>query len=602
MKIGIEIHQRIDSHKLFCNCPSALNEGEPDLKATRRLHTVYSELGEVDLASKKEFEKDRVFEYLAYENCDCLVELDEEPPHELNRHALGIALEIALHLKCKPVDEIHVMRKIIIDGSNTSGFQRTAIIALDGKLESSKGTVRITQISIEEESAGIVENISGKSVFRLDRLGMPLIEITTDPDIKDGEHLLEVAEKIGMIMRATGKVARGLGTIRQDLNVSTEGGARVEIKGAQDLKMLSVLAQEEVKRQKELIKIMMEVKKRVGGRDNAKASGGVVQRKFVNLTKIFANTQAKLIKTGISIGGSGAVIGLVLPHHAGIIGREIQPNRRYGTELSDYAKSAGVKGIIHSDEDMAKYGISSVENEGVRKTLGMKSDDAFVLVVADAKTAEKALENVCMRAEMDAVPNETRRANPDGTTSYMRPLPGKARMYPETDIPPIQVTKELIKTVEAGKGDTLEQKKEKLLKMLNPEMAEKMLKSRNLKLFERLVDEFGAEPMLVANTIENTLVSLRREGVELNNVENTLSELFVLYAKGKFVKAAIPEILKLVAKGASVESAIKDGKLERIAGEELKRIAAENGHDIQKIMQKYRLNVDAADLHKLKKK
>ncbi|MFA6530779.1 MAG: Glu-tRNA(Gln) amidotransferase subunit GatE [Candidatus Micrarchaeia archaeon] len=590
MKIGIEVHQRIDSHKLFCNCQSSGEEikEEPDLRVLRKLHTVYSEMGEVDLASKREFEKDKTYEYLAYGKCNCLVETDEEPPHNMNRHALGIALEIAMHLKCKPVDEIHTMRKIIIDGSNTSGFQRTAIIALNGTLETSKGAVRIPQISIEEESAGIVETVGGKATFRLDRLGVPLIEITTEPDIKDEKHLSEVAEKIGMIMRATGKVARGLGTIRQDLNVSIEGGARVEIKGAQDLKMLPLLASGEVRRQTELLKIGAEVK--------AKGKAVDVKREFSNLTGVFTNTNAKLIKAGLAVGAK--VVGMKLESHAGLIGKEIGTNRRYGTELSDYAKGAGVKGIIHSDEDMAKYGITAGEVDGIRKALGMKIEDAFVLVVGNENTARKALENVCMRAEMVGIPNETRKANPDGTTSYMRPLPGKARLYPETDIPPIIVDDKLMKSVEEGKGESLEAKKEKLLGMLNKEMADKMIKSRSLSLFEKLVAEFGpeVEPILIANTLENTLVSLRRDGFEITDIDSALTELFGTYSKGKFVKAAIPEILRLVAKGSSVENAIREGKLERIAGKELENIAKENNFDVPKIMQKYRLNVEPADI------
>lgn len=596
MKIGIEIHQRLDSHKLFCDCPSTLNEGEPDMKLLRRLHPVYSELGEVDLASRREFERGRTYEYYAYKNCNCLVETDEEPPHKLNEHALGIALEISLQLNCKPVDEIHVMRKTIIDGSNTSGFQRTSVIAMNGLLETKNGTVRIPQISIEEESSGIVGTENGKSTFRLDRLGIPLIEITTDPDIKDPEHLVEVAEKIGMIMRATGKVARGLGTIRQDLNVSIEGGARVEIKGAQDLKMLRQWADEEAKRQRELVAICNDLEKRLGGKKLS------LDREFTDVTKIFSNTESKLVKSGLSAGA--VVLGLRLPYHAGLVGKEIQTGRRYGTELSDYAKTAGVKGIIHSDEDMRKYSISEKEVADIRKTLKIADGDAYVLVVASKDMAKKALDNVCWRAEMGRVPNETRRANPDGSTSYMRPLPGKARLYPETDIPPISVTKNLVEDVKKASGESLDEKKDKLAKLLNKEMADRMLKSRNLPLFERLTSILpDLDAMLIANTLENTLVSLRREGAEIapNILEQKLTEVFEALGTKLFVKAAIPEVLKRVAGGASVQAAISEGKLQRITGKELEKIAKENGHDIAKIMQKYRLNIEPADLAKIKR-
>jgi glutamyl-tRNA(Gln) amidotransferase subunit E len=574
-------------------------ENESDAKLTRRLHPVYSELGEVDVASKREFERERTFEYLAYKECNCLVEADEEPPHFMNPDALGIALEIAMHLNCKPVDEIHIMRKIIIDGSNTSGFQRTAIIAMNGELKTAKGLVRIPQISIEEESAGIVEskdNSQSKqntSTFRLDRLGIPLIEITTDPDIKDKEHLHEVAEKIGMIMRATGKVARGLGTIRQDLNVSIEGGARVEIKGAQELKMLPVLAELEENRQRGLLAIISELTKKFKGKL-------YFEKEITDVTEVFSETQSKMIRAGLDSGAK--VFGIRLPHHSGFLGKELQPNKRYGTELSDYAKSAGVKGIIHSDEEMGKYSISSSDLSKLWEKLKMKEDDAFALVVAEEKTAIKALENVWARATTDFIPNETRRANPDGTTSYMRPMPGRARLYPETDVPPIRVTDELISSVESGKSDSLDEKRKKLQKMLNSEMAEVMIKSRNLPLFEKLTARFKkTEPMLIASTLENTLVSLRRDGFELKNHAPVLEELFSEYEQGMFVKAAISEILKLVTKGASVQSAVKEGKLQRITGKELQKIAKENGNDLQKIMQKYRLNVDPSELSKSKK-
>jgi glutamyl-tRNA(Gln) amidotransferase subunit E len=253
---------------------------------------------------------------------------------------------------------------------------------------------------------------------------------------------------------------------------------------------------------------------------------------------------------------------------------------------------------------MKKYSISEKEVAEVRKTLKMTDSDAFVLVVADKETAKKALENVCWRAEMGKVPNETRKANPDGSTSYMRPLPGKARLYPETDIPPIPITKEAVTAVKKASSESLDEKKDKLAKTLNKEMADRMLKSRNLPLFERLVGTFpDVEPMLIANTLENTIVSLRREGAEIapDKLEAKLTELFEAYGKQLFVKAAIPDVLKLVAKGASVSAAVGEGKLQRISGKELEKIAKENGNDVARIMQKYRLNVEPADLAKLRK-
>jgi glutamyl-tRNA(Gln) amidotransferase subunit E len=580
MKMGLEIHQRLDSGKLFCACPSIPGAGEP-LLVQRELHPVMSELGRMDATALDEAGRGTRFAYLYYPNSCCLVELDEEPPHPMNAHALGIALEISSALKSETVDEINVMRKIVIDGSNTSGFQRTAVISLGGKVECAGGDVRITTIAIEEESAGIVEKAAGLATYSLDRLGIPLIEISTEPDIKTPEHLKECAEKIGMILRASGKVQRGIGTIRQDVNISVDGGARVEIKGAQDLKMLPQMAKIEAARQEKLI----EISKKLHGRGayGARHSGPA------DLTRLFAKTGAKMLKAGLE--GGQNVFGISLREHAGILGTEIAPGKRYGTELSDYAKTAGVKGIIHSDEDMGKYGITQEEIESCRSALSSHKDDAIVLVLAHEKTALNALARVLSRAAMDFVPMETRRANPDGTSSYMRPIAGSSRMYPETDIPPIRITKNMLKI--AGSAQTMEDKGAHLESLLGKDMALRMLKSRNLGLFERLVKE-GADAQTAAFTLEDTLTMLRREKIE-PDAEIVVS-LFSEYNKGTFVRAAIPDMLRLMAKGVSAHDALESGKLRKIGGAELAKIVAECKGDMKAVMAKYRLNVDSREV------
>ncbi|MDD5337241.1 MAG: Glu-tRNA(Gln) amidotransferase subunit GatE [Candidatus ainarchaeum sp.] len=586
MKLGLEIHQRLDTHKLFCNCPSEGGNGKPK-SVLRTLHPVYSEMGEVDKTSLAEAEREQTFEYLFYENCCCLVELDEEPPHPLNPEALRIGLEMALQLKSRPVDEVHVMRKTVIDGSNTAGFQRTAVIAMGGKVESANGDVRVSTVAIEEESAGIVERKEGRAVYSLDRLGIPLVEIGTEPDIKSPEHLREIAEKLGLMLRATGKVMRGLGTIRQDVNVSVEGGARVEIKGAQDLKSLALIAENEARRQEALLAIMKEAGKRFGGKVGL---GG----KILDAGDLFRGTSSKLLKTGLDSGQKA--LGMKLEKHAGLLGKEISPNRRYGTELSDYAKTTGVKGIIHSDEEMKKYGIGAEEFANLCKLLKMEKGDAFVLVIAPESVAKKALEKALERARMDYIPKETRKANEDGTSSFMRPLAGRARLYPETDIPPVRIGRELLDEIRSGASESLEQKREKLLKLLNRDMAERMLRSRNLKIFERLV-EMKIEPTLAAATLEDTLTMLRREGVEVGG-EHVLA-LFEEYLKGSFVKAAIADLLRETAKGKSVEEALEEKQLRKISGTELRKIIKENSKSMAAIMAKYRLRVDSKEVAEL---
>jgi glutamyl-tRNA(Gln) amidotransferase subunit E len=601
LKCGIEIHQRLDTGKLFCRCPSTLSEGEePTLKIRRNLRASKSEIGEIDRAAFLEQEKRLNFQYEVFGDTCCLVEMDEEPPLPMNRDALMVVLGICTQLNMHIVDQVHTMRKIVVDGSNTSGFQRTALLATGGSIETSEGKVGIDTIAIEEESAGILDakkeggrEASAQKHYRLDRLGIPLIELATSPDIKSPAHCREVAEKIGMILRATGKAARGLGTIRQDINVSIPEGARVEIKGVQDLKAIPAIVEIEVKRQEGLLKLLKKLEKTKSG-ETLKAA---------DLTGIFAQTESGLIRRALASGHKA--MGILLKSHKGLLGTELQPGKRYGTELADYAKTAGVKGIIHSDEDLSKYKISEKEAGAIAKELGARENDAFVLVAAEEGIARMALARVAHRAAMREIPGETRKANPDSTTSYMRPLPGKARMYPETDIPVLDITESLMRSSKESAGEGLAAKEKKLGSLLNAQMAKRMLKSRNLKTFEKLVG-MGVEPMLAASTLEDTLVALRREGVDIKSVPIAMEELFSHYLKGEFAKSAIIEILPAMAEGKGVEEILDERQLHKISGKELEKLVKEHKGNLGEIMKNYRLRVDAGEakalLAKKKKK
>jgi Glu-tRNA(Gln) amidotransferase subunit E-like FAD-binding protein len=250
-KSGLEIHQQLDSHKLFCNCPSVLRNDEPDFLVQRKLHAVAGESGEVDVAAHYQANLKKEFVYQAYRSNSCLVELDEEPPYNINEEALKIALQIALLLNCTIMHLTQIMRKTVINGSNTSGFQRTVLIARGGYVETSYGKVGIDTICLEEDSAREVKTEGNKIYWNLDRLGIPLVEIATAPDIKSAEQAKEVALHIGDILRSC-KVKRGIGTIRQDVNISILNGNRIEMKGVQDMKTFIKTIENEVLRQKEL--------------------------------------------------------------------------------------------------------------------------------------------------------------------------------------------------------------------------------------------------------------------------------------------------------------------------------------------------------------
>ena len=263
-KCGLEIHQQLDTPKLFCNCPSVVRDTtEPDIHFTRRLHPVIGETGEIDVAAAHEAIQRKFFLYEGTHISSCLVEMDEEPPFPINQEALKVVLQIANLLNMELVEEIQVMRKIVIDGSNVTGFQRTALIGVNGHMDTSAGRVGIPTLLLEEEAAQKGETTKEYVKYRLDRLGVAMVEISTDSSLKDPEHAKEAAEKIGMILRSTGKVKRGIGSIRQDVNISIEKGARTEVKGFQDLKSIPKVIDFEIQRQIDLIGKGEKVKKEV---------------------------------------------------------------------------------------------------------------------------------------------------------------------------------------------------------------------------------------------------------------------------------------------------------------------------------------------------
>jgi len=263
-KAGLEIHQQLETHKLFCSCPSLTNKKEkPDFIIKRKLRASAGEEGKVDVAALYEMQKSKEFIYEVYADCDCLVDIDCEPPHDINEDALDTALMVAKMLNADIVDEIQVMRKVVVDGSNVSGFQRTMLVAVDGYIETTRGKVGIPVICLEEEAAKKIMETKDNVTYRLDRLGVPLLEIATDSSIKNAKHAKEVAGLIGMVLRSTSRVKRGLGTIRQDVNVSISKGDRVEIKGFQDLKSITKVIDNEINRQLSLIKQKKKIKKEV---------------------------------------------------------------------------------------------------------------------------------------------------------------------------------------------------------------------------------------------------------------------------------------------------------------------------------------------------
>ena len=418
LKCGLEIHQQLDSKKLFCDCPSVLRNDEPDFVVARKLHAIAGEEGSVDIAAEFEAGLEREFIYQGYDDNTCLVELDEEPPHKINQEALKTAIQISLLLNCRIVPLTQIMRKTVIDGSNTSGFQRSVLIAQDGYIEVSNKKIGIDYVYLEEDAARIIEKTNDQIIFRLDRLGIPLVEIVTSPDIKTPEECKEVAMHIGNILRSC-KVKRGIGTIRQDINISIKGHPRAEIKGFQDPKIFVEVVKKEIERQKN-----------------------------------------------------------------------------------------------------------------------------------DLKENKKNL-----------VP-EVRGANEDSTTKFLRPMPGKARMYPETDLALLKISREVIndakKTLPKLKSVIEGELKEK---GLNHEMIKLILNKNKLDEFKDLIDIFD-NPNLIAKMLLIFPAEISsHENISSDRIDKFLNKdvlVFILEQLkiNKISEHQIKQIMTRIAKGTLIKDAV----------------------------------------------
>lgn len=543
---GIEIHQQLNTReKLFCRCPTELRPfDEHNGEFFRYLRATESELGEIDRAAREEMKNLRRFWYYTYDST-CLVENDEEPPAPLNPEALAVCLQIAKMCDMTPIPQVHTMRKLVIDGSNTSGFQRTALVAVNGILPNGGA---IETICLEEEAAQRVKD----EIFSLDRLGIPLVEITTSPCMHSPEEVQGIAEFLGMVLRSTGKVKRGLGTIRQDVNISIREGARVEIKGVQELDLISEVVRREVQRQERLLAIRQRLIER----------GASISRTPHDVTALFSHSGSKILRK------ASRIMAVTLSGFAGLVGEEIQNGRRLGSELSDYAKKCGVGGIFHTDE-LPSYGITADEVTALRAEVGAGEADCIVLVAGDTRQAECACQQVILRAELalKGVPEETRKMLEGGSTSYMRPLPGAARMYPETDVLPVPVTSECWEMI--PRVELLNAKAERFFRDhgLDAAVARQIAYSEHVLLFEKAVD-LGIAATLAARTLIATLKEISREGLDVhplvadrdsggNPVIPEVLQVLLGVKEARVGKEAVPDVLRRILQGDSSESAMQ---------------------------------------------
>jgi glutamyl-tRNA(Gln) amidotransferase subunit E len=592
LKTGLEIHIQLNTRrKLFCHCHPVLRDDEPHFKLERRLHVSVSELGAVDPAVLWEVRKRRKYVYEGYRDTTCLVELDEEPPHMPDEETLATAVAVAKLFNAKLFDEVHVMRKTVIDGSNVSGFQRTMLVAYGGRAKILGYDIGVETIALEEDAARKMGEEGKTVIYRLDRLGIPLIEIATEPMTYTPQRVEEVAWVIGYSVKITGKAKRGIGTVRQDVNVSIAGGAKTEIKGVPDLSLIPKVIEYEAARQVNLLKIAEELRRR-----------GVqkVELSTADVTAAFANSKSKIVRRVLDAGGK--VIAVKAPGFQKLLGFEVQPGRRLGTELADYVRAwTELGGLLHSDE-LPGYGITAEE---VRDVAGRIGVDSFVLLMGvEEKELEEAARIVADRLNMAplGVPEETRAANPDGTTKFLRPRPGAARMYPETDLPPIKIIFELVKKAEEVARVSLEGKLNELVSMgLSRDLALQLIKSPHLEKFDEYVERFKlVPPQLIATILLNVARALSREGVEVT--EEKLISVFEALDRRVITKEAVEDVLRNMKPGEPAEEAARRLGLVRLSYDEVRKmveeVAREVGRDkaLREVMRRFRGRVDVEDV------
>ncbi|HLQ07344.1 MAG TPA: Glu-tRNA(Gln) amidotransferase subunit GatE [Nitrososphaerales archaeon] len=550
IRVGLEVHQQLASTaKLFCSCPITKSEEFP-YHFERKLRPAQSELGGTDPAALFEFSKAKSNLYLWNPESSCLVEADEEPPHPLNGEGLESAMLAAKTLGSNLVDEVHVMRKIVIDGSNTSGFQRTAVVGLGGSFRVDGTQVGVQSVTLEEDAARILGEDESSRRFALDRLGVALVEVALDPVPGDPEFVAKVALHLGRALRSTGRVARGLGTIRQDLNVSLMGGKVVEVKGVQKLNLLPKVVEYEKKRQLGLIRISEKLGERGVRRIKCRAR---------NVTKVMGGTASKVARRELVDGGK--VVAVVAPGLGGLIGWEPYPDVRLGKEVAEVARANSLGGIIHSDE-FRRQGLSEAEEARLRAELQSEVADAIILVAGRPPMVDRCVPLLIARLEeaVSGVPAETRAATEAGETRYMRPRPGSQRMYPETDIPDITITASRRAELAGKVPEDWQAKVARLQReySLSEDLAIKIYDSDLSVEFEDLSRELNVEPSVVASVLVDLPSRLAREGVPESALGlEVLSEVLRAVGSGRTAKEAVPDILKAAgSRGLSVSEAI----------------------------------------------
>ena len=584
-KSGLEIHQQLlTEKKLFCRCPAGRYSREYDAEILRHMRPTLSELGEYDGTALMEFKTKKEIIYRIKRETVCTYEMDDTPPFLINTQAMDIAIGIGMMFNCSIVDELHIARKQYLDGSIPTGFQRTAIYALNGKIPYKNREINIIQMSIEEDSCREVSDIGHTRVYLTDRLGMPLIETVTGPDMKTPHEVAEVAGICSKLVNSTLQVRRGIGSAREDVNVSVTGGTRVEIKGVSKIGYIPLLTYNEAMRQWNLLRLREELKRR-----------GITTEKFESkvedISKVLKSPKYLPLQDAVEKGLQIRCV--VLRGFKDLLHWQTQTDTYFSREVSDRVRVIAclttIPNIIHSDSKGET--ITSSEWQRIRKTAGAGEDDTMVIVWGGEKDIETACNEIIIRAKEATIgiPSETRQALSDGTNGFERILPGPDRMYPDTDLPPSKITEERIAGIKSSLPEQFWKREKWYASLGIPQDTLNLLSvSKYADLFRYLVKNWNINPVLAAVVFVQFPKRLKKQGfsTEFLTVE-TMKEIFKAYKDGLLSKDGILEAMK---------EAIQKGKFypellsKPLTHNELENIIAEENEKLKKIKMRDKSN------------
>lgn len=544
-KSGLEIHQQLyTDKKLFCRCPAGKYSKDYDAEILRHMRPTLSEMGVYDGTALMEFKTKKNIIYHIKRETVCTYEMDDTPPFLINEDALDKAIGIGMLYNCNVVDELHIARKQYLDGSIPTGFQRTAIYALDGWIPYKDRKVKIVQMSIEEDSCREVSDIGHDRVYLTDRLGMPLIETVTEPAMKTPQEVAEVAWQCSKLVRSTHKVRRGMGAAREDVNVSVEGGTRVEIKGVSQITMIPILTYNEAMRQWNLLRLREELKKRGITSETFKAES-------YDITKLLKKVHYAPLKNAADSGMKINVV--VLKGFKDLLHWQTQTDTYFSKEISDRVRViaclTSIPNLIHSDSKSDT--ITSSDWLKVKKFTNATDNDTMVIVWGSEDDVKTAVNEIIIRAKEATIgiPSETRQALSDGTNGFERILPGADRMYPDTDLPPKKITKEKLDKIKTWLPEQFWKRIEWYNKLGIPkDTIEELSISPYAELFKKAVNDWKINSTTATVLIIQYPKRLKKYGIQNDWLNEEIFEsILKSYSENKIPKDALLTTLRTAA-------------------------------------------------------